>query len=328
MRNIAIVAGGNSSEFGVSIKSAELIKKELDPAVFRSFVVLIKGRQWQVMDGDNSIADINKDDFSFLLNGQKICFDCALISIHGTPGENGILQSYFELIELPYTTCGVLSSALTFNKYLTKLVVRERGVNTAKEILVNRNQPIDEAQIVKSLGLPCFVKPNESGSSFGVTKVNNANEFPEAFKAAFAESCEVLVESFLQGTEVSCGIFRTSKRTFVFPVTEIIPKSEFFDKKAKYDEGMSEEITPARLSSSITQNIQNATRVVYDALNCRGLVRVDFILCNNQPYMLEVNTVPGMSPRSIIPQQIKVAGMTVSEVYKEIIEDMIALKNN
>jgi D-alanine-D-alanine ligase len=323
MKNIAIVAGGNSSEWVISIKSAELVSKEIEKSDFKGYVVQIRGKQWQVLLDNENKTDIDKNDFSFIISGKKILFDCALIIIHGTPGEDGKLQSYFELIGLPYTSCGVLASALTFNKNACKLFLKEYGIQSARAVLIKKNQAWKSEAIVNEIGLPCFVKPNESGSSFGVTKVADKSHLEEAIKHALSEGNEVILEKYIQGTEVTCGLFKTSKKEYIFPITEVVSKKDFFDYEAKYTPGMSDEITPARIDIAIEEKVKKTSSAIYDALNCRGIVRIDYIISGNELYFLEVNTVPGMSVNSIVPKQIREAGMTVAEVYKLIIGDLI-----
>jgi D-alanine--D-alanine ligase len=323
MKNIAIVAGGNSSEWVISIKSAALVSKEINNSEYKGFVVQIKGQQWQVLLDGELKSDIDKNDFSFILNKKRIKFNCALILIHGTPGEDGKLQSYFELIGLPYTTCGVLASSLTFNKFACKLFLKEYGIRSAKALLIKKNQAWQSNKIVDELGLPCFVKPNESGSSFGVTKVTDIAHLEDAVKNALSESTEVIIEQFIKGTEVTCGMLKTSSKELIFPITEVVSKNDFFDYEAKYTPGLSDEITPARISDKFAEEVRKISSQIYDALNCRGIVRIDYIISGNEIYFLEVNTVPGMSANSIVPKQIREAGLTVSEVYKMIIEDVI-----
>ena len=322
MKNIAIVAGGDSSEWVISVQSAAQVAKEIERSEYKGYVVQIRGKQWQVLQNNEAIANIDKNDFSFSMNGIKTVFDCALIAIHGTPGEDGKLQSYFELIGLPYTTCGVLASALTFNKHACKLFLKEYNILSAKAVLVKQGKAWDAQSIAKELGMPCFVKPNESGSSFGVTKVIDVEGLSDAVKLALTEGQEVIIEQFIQGTEVTCGIFKTKAKQLIFPITEIVSKKDFFDYEAKYTLGMSEEITPARISAEMATLISETTSKIYDALNCRGIVRTDYIISDNRLFFLEVNTVPGMSPNSIVPKQINEMGLTLAEVYKWIIEDI------
>lgn len=323
MKNIAIVAGGNSSEYEISMQSAGLVVKEIERLQYKGFIVEIKGRKWQAILDENNKADIDKNNFSFRLNGAQVNFDCALIIIHGTPGEDGKLQSYFELIGLPYTTCGVLASALTFNKYACKLFLKEYSIKSAPALLVKKNIPWWADEIINELGLPCFVKPNESGSSCGVTKVDDRKHLDEAIKKAFSESNEVIIEQYIKGIELTCGMVKTASKEIIFPITEVVSKKEFFDYEAKYTPGFSDEITPARISDDVADKVRKTTSVIYNALNCRGIVRTDYILSGNDLFFLEVNTVPGMSPGSIVPKQIRAMGLTPADIYKIIIEEAI-----
>jgi D-alanine-D-alanine ligase len=322
MKNIAIVAGGDSSEWVISVQSAAQVAKEIEKLEYTGYVVQIRGKQWQVLQNNIAIAEIDKNDFSFVLNDERILFHCALIAIHGTPGEDGKLQSYFELIGMPYTTCGVLASALTFNKHACKLFLKEFGILSANAVLVKKHDNWNTEAIASELGMPCFVKPNESGSSFGVTKVTDISKLSDAVTLALTEGQEVIIEQFIQGTEVTCGMLKTKAKNFTFPITEIVSKKEFFDYEAKYTPGFSEEITPARISPELAKNIGNTTSKIYDALNCKGIVRTDYIISDNQLYFLEVNTVPGMSPNSIVPKQIREMGLTLADIYKLIIEEI------
>ncbi len=322
--NIAVVAGGEQSEVVVSIKSAKGIVSFMDQSRYNPFIVVIEKNNWHVLLDDDSTLPIDKNQFTFQLNHQKIHFDCAYITIHGIPGEDGRLQGYFEMIDMPYTSCNVLTSALTYNKFVCNSFLKGFGISVAPSIRLSRQENVQSDKIVAEIGLPCFVKPNLGGSSFGVTKVKSAHEMDPAIQKAFNESNEVLIESFLAGTEVTNGIFKTQKRQVVFPVTEVVPKNEFFDFDAKY-KGESEEITPARISPELTQAIQQTTSKIYNLLNCRGIVRIDYIITEGDKInLLEVNTTPGMTPTSFIPQQIPHAGLAVSDVLSEIIEDSIA----
>ena len=255
------------------------------------------------------------------MNGEKVKFDFAYITIHGTPGENGILQGYFDLIGLPYSCCGVLAASLTFDKYTCNQYLKSFGVNVADSVWLHRGDVVDVAKIVEQVGLPCFVKPCDGGSSFGVTKVKNANELPLAIEKAFAEGNEVMVEALMTGTEVTCGMYRTSEKEVVFPITEVVTANEFFDYDAKYN-GQVEEITPARLPDEWTENIQNQTRKIYSALNAKGIIRVDYIVEESGKInLLEVNTTPGMTVTSFIPQQVRAAGLDIRDVMSNIIEN-------
>ncbi|NLD63222.1 MAG: ATP-grasp domain-containing protein, partial [Bacteroidales bacterium] len=243
-------------------------------------------------------------------------------AIHGNPGENGLLQGYFDMVGIPYTSCDAFVSALTFNKQACKLYLNEYGIPMTGGLLIRKGQKYDAENIVKQTGLPCFVKPNASGSSFGVTKVKEMAGFENAVEQAFAEGHEVLVESFMKGTEVACGVIKTKQGDIVMPVTEVVPKKEFFDYEAKYTEGLSDEITPARMPEELTKRIQELSSEIYDILGCKGIVRVDFIVTEAGPQFLEINTVPGMTPESIIPRQAAVYGISQTDLYSMVIEDL------
>ena len=326
-KNIAIVAGGDSSEYVVSINSAEQVSKWIDKEKYNVFTVLVKGTEWVAKDKTISDLIVNKDDFSFTLNNQKTRFDCALILIHGTPGEDGKLQGYFDTLHIPYTTANTLASAITFNKIFSKNYLKPFNIPIAKYFVVNKGDTIDANKIFEITGLPCFVKPNCSGSSFGVTKVKEKEKLNEAIEEAFKEDNEVIIEEFLDGTELACGVFKTNEKSFIFPPTEIISKNEFFDYEAKYTDGMADEITPARISTELTKEIQNLSSQIYDIFQLNGIVRVDYIYAKNQLYFLEVNTIPGMSAASIVPKQIEAAGFDPKDIFGLAIEDAIERSN-
>ena len=320
-KNIAVIAGGDSSEYVVSVRSGANVLKAIDQNLFEPWLIRIKGEEWIVLNNEEPISTIDKSDFSFKLNGTKIKFDYAYIIIHGTPGEDGILQGYLEMLKIPYSSCGVQSSALTFNKYFCNNYLKSFGIPMANSVRLVAGEKYSAAQIVESLGLPLFVKPSAGGSSFGVTKVKKVEDLVEAVNKALDESPEVIIEQFLDGAEFTCGVVRIGERKLVFPVTEVIPKNEFFDYEAKYMPGMAEEITPARISESLTLEIQKRSAVIYDLCNCKGIVRVDFILKGETFYFLEVNTVPGMTETSFIPQQIKAMGLNLTDLLTDIIND-------
>ncbi|WP_346857114.1 D-alanine--D-alanine ligase [uncultured Draconibacterium sp.] len=321
--NIAVIAGGDSSEFVVSVKSGANVLKAVDSAKFSPWLVQMQGKNWEVFKEGKKVADIDKSDFSFLLNNEKIAFDFAYITIHGTPGEDGILQAYFELMQIPYSTCNVHSSSLTFNKWICNNYLRNLGVVMANSIKLNKGTAIDVNTIVEKLGLPLFVKPNAGGSSFGVSKVKELSQLEEAIEKAWIESDEALIEQFIDGKEFTCGIVRLQGEKVVFPITEVLPKNEFFDFEAKYTPGATEEITPARLPKHLFEKCQQLTSEIYDMCECSGIVRIDFILKNETFYFLEVNTTPGMTATSFIPQQIAAMGKTLQEIITQIIEDKL-----
>lgn len=318
---IAIVAGGDSSEWQVSLRSAAGLNEFIPSEKYTKYIVTVVGKTWQVELPSGEKVPIDKNDFSFMLDGEKVKFDFAYITIHGTPGENGILQGYFDLIGLPYSCCGVLAASLTFDKYPCNRYLKSFGVNVAESVWLHRGDKIDEKLIAEKVGLPCFVKPCDGGSSFGVTKVKTLEEMPLAIEKAFAEGKEVMVEALMTGTEVTCGMYRTREKEVVFPITEVVTANEFFDYDAKYN-GQVEEITPARLSEEWTRNVQNETRKIYSALNAKGIIRVDYIIePSGKINLLEVNTTPGMTATSFIPQQVRAAGLDIRDVMSDIIEN-------
>lgn len=320
---IAIIGGGNSSEAEISIKSANNLKKILSEESYETHVVFIQFDTWVVKDNSGDIP-INKADFSFIKNGKTIKFDCAYITIHGTPGEDGRLQSYFELINMPYTSCDVFTSSLTFNKFATKTFLKEYGVLTADAVLIRKGDDVDPRSVIEKLGLPCFVKPNNGGSSFGVTKVAKEQDLLSAIEKALKEDNEVIIESFIDGIELTNGAFKTEKHITVLPITEIVSQNEYFDYEAKY-KGMSKEITPACLPVEMTNECKELTKEIYKILNCKGIVRIDYILSEGMFFFLEINTVPGLSDASIIPQQLRAAEFKEHAVFSLIIEN--AIKN-
>ena len=320
MKRIAIVAGGDSSESEVSLRSAAGLMTFI-PDEYEKYIVSITGGDWNVHLLDSVTTLIDKNDFSFVKEGRKTTFDFAYITIHGTPGENGILQGYFNLIGMPFSCCDVLASALTFDKYVCNQFLRNFDIAVAPSVVLRHRQTISNADIIEKLGLPLFVKPSAGGSSFGITKVKEADLLSLAIEKAFKESDEVVVESFIAGTEVTCGMYKTRRKTVVLPVTEVVSKNEFFDYDAKY-KNQSDEITPARISDTLTRQIQATTEKIYDLVGAKGIVRVDYIIEESgRIVLLEVNTTPGMTPQSFLPQQIKAAGLSIQDVMRDIIED-------
>lgn len=322
-KNIAVVYGGDSSEFVVSVRSSENVYNAITDAGFAAWKVQIKGLDWEVYEDSQVIAAVDKSDFSFVKDGQKIHFDFAYITIHGTPGEDGKLQGYFELVKVPYSTCGVYSSALTFNKFFCSNYLRSFGITMAKSVRVFRGDQINADQLIEKLGLPVFVKPNAGGSSFGVTKVKEKAQLQEALELAMTESDDILVEEFIDGKEFTCGLVKIAGKKIVFPVTEVIPQNEFFDYEAKYVAGKTDEITPARISPELTQKVQQLSSRIYDLCDCSGIVRIDYILKDGEFYFLEVNTTPGMTATSFVPQQIAAMNRKLSDVLGMIIEDKL-----
>ncbi len=320
-KNIAIVAGGDSSELEVSLKSAIGLYSFINKEQYNLYIVTIVAKQWMVECSEIEKIAIDKNDFSFIRNGIKTNFDFAYITIHGTPGENGILQGYFDLIGMPYSCCGVLAAAVTFNKFTCNQYLKGFGVKISESVLLRNGQTISSEEVSLKIGFPCFVKPNVGGSSFGVTKVKQHEELQPAIQKAFSEGSEVLIEAFMEGTELTCGMYKTKEKTVVFPVTEVVPKNEFFDFDAKY-KGESDEITPARISEKLTAEVQNLTKNIYGILGCKGIVRVDYIITKGEVInLLEVNTTPGMTTTSFIPQQVVAAGLDIKDVMTDIIEN-------
>lgn len=317
------MAGGNSSEEGISLKGANQVVKWLDTEKYNTFTILVKGTKWVLKHPEKGDIPVSWENFTANIGGEIIRFDCALIVIHGTPGENGLLQGYFEMMGIPYTTGDVLNTSLTFNKEATKRMLDGLNIHLAKGIKVSKGQTVIAKDVIKSLGLPVFVKPNESGSSFGITKVKDIDSLLPALENAFSENSVALIEEFIPGVEFTCGVVKTSSKTLVFPVTEIVPKNEFFDYSAKYENEV-EEITPARIPEELADYIQSISSEIYDRLNCRGIVRIDYIYSNKKLYFLEVNTVPGMSEASIVPQQVSAMGLTMKDVFTMVIDDAIA----
>lgn len=322
-KNIAVVYGGDSSEYVVSVMSSKNVLNAINTKLFRPWAVEMKGADWKLVIDGQQVADVNKQDFSVQYQNETIRFDFAYITIHGTPGEDGILQGYFDLMKIPYSTCGVQSSALTFNKYFCSNYLRNFDITMAKSIRLTKGTDIDTDALVEELGLPVFVKPNAGGSSFGITKVKAKSELAAAIESAWKESREALVEEFIDGLEITSGLVKMKNESFVFPITEVVPKNEFFDFEAKYTKGATLEITPARISEELTKTCQQLSSKIYDLCDCRGIVRIDYILKGGKFYFLEVNTTPGMTATSFIPQQIEAMGMELEDIITKLISDRI-----
>lgn len=322
MKNIAIIAGGNSSEYEVSIKSGKNIYAEVDETKYNKYLVILRGRDWHVEIGEEKFP-VDRNDFSFTRNGEKILFDFAYITIHGVPGENGLLQGYLDMMGVPYGGCNVLTSALTFDKHTCSTYLNSYGVNVADSVMLIRGMAYDVNEIINEVGLPCFVKPNAEGSSFGVTKVKEAAQLEDALKKAFALCREVLVETFIDGTELTCGVVKAGDMDITMPIAEVIPKNEFFDFEAKYNPTKSDEIIPARISPELTKRIKTLSSMIYDILRCEGIVRVDYIVREDEIFMLEVNTTPGMTSNSFVPKMVRAMGGTLREVLTKIIDNKL-----
>ena len=333
-KTIAIVAGGDSSEHDVSLRSAEGIHSFLDKERYEVYIIEIKGMTWEAHLKDGSRSNVDRNDFSFMEGGKRIRPDFAYITIHGTPGENGILQGYFDLIHLPYSTSDVLVEAMTFNKFTLNQYLKGFGVSVSESLIVRKGfeHLVTDDEIIEKIGLPCFVKPNAGGSSFGVTKVKSADQIHEAILKAMRESDEVMVEAFMEGTEISQGCYKTQEKEVVLPATEVVSDNEFFDYNAKYN-GQVREITPARLKEETAERVSLITSMIYDILGCSGIIRVDYIITHTTDdngkereriNMLEVNTTPGMTATSFIPQQVRAAGMDMKDVLTDIIENKLS----
>lgn len=319
MKNIAVIAGGNSSEYEVSIKSGNYVYDQVDETRYNKYLVIIKGRDWHVQMGDRTYP-VDKNDFSFTKEGEKIVFDFAYITIHGNPGENGLLQGYLDMMGVPYGGCNVLVSALTFDKHTCNTYLESYGVNVANSVMLTRGMSYDVNEIIAEVGLPCFVKPNAEGSSFGVSKVKEVGQLEKALQDAFALCREVLVETFIDGLELTCGVVKTKDMDITMPIAEVIPKKEFFDFEAKYDPKMSDEIIPARVSPDITRRVKQLSSMIYDILRCDGIIRVDYILRDDEIFMLEVNTTPGMTSNSFVPKMVRAMGGTLRDILTKIID--------
>lgn len=330
-RTIAIVCGGDSSEHDVSLRSARGLYSFFDKERYDIYIVDIKAHDWHVELADGTTARIDRNDFSFVENGRKVCFDYAYITIHGTPGENGLLQGYFELIGMPYSTSGVLVEALTFDKFVLNQYLRGYGVLVADSLLIRKGyeEMVSDDEVEQRIGMPCFVKPAADGSSFGVSKVKNKDQLAPAIRKAIMESPEVMVEQFIEGTEISIGCYKTREKTVVLPATEVVTANEFFDYDAKYN-GQVKEITPARLSEDTARRVSEITSHIYDILGCNGIIRIDYIISRQKDasgqekeriFMLEVNTTPGMTATSFIPQQVRAAGLEMKDVLTDIVEN-------
>lgn len=322
-RNIAIVCGGDSSEHDVSLRSAQGLYSFFDKQRYNVYIVDIKGQDWHVELPDGTTAKIDRNDFSFIQDGKACLFDYAYITIHGTPGENGVLQGYFDLINLPYSTSGVLVEAMTFDKFVLNQYLRGYGISVADSLLIRQGyeELVSDDEIEERIGMPCFVKPAADGSSFGVSKVKNKDQLAPAIRKAMLESPEIMVEAALEGTEISQGCYKTRTKSVVLPATEVVTSNEFFDYDAKYN-GQVEEITPARLSPDVSDRVAKITSHIYDILHCNGIIRVDYIISpEGKINMLEINTTPGMTVTSFIPQQVRAAGLSMSDVLTDIVEN-------
>ena len=316
-KNIALIYGGNSSEWQISIQSGKFVASHIDKDRYNVYEVLLRGASWSVGG-----TEIDKTDFSLTVGGEKIRFDMAFILIHGTPGENGLLQGYLEMLGVPFNTCSAFVSALTFDKHSCKRFLDFAGVKMAKDLFLRRGSEYTPAEIVRDLGLPLFVKPSNGGSSFGVTKVKHEDELTAAMEEAFKECDSVLIEEALRGRELTNGIYCEGGRLITLPVTEIITEREFFDYDAKYL-GESNEVCPAEISETLSEKVREITAFIYNYLGCKGLVRMDYILSGEDIYFLEINTVPGMTPMSLVPGQVRAAGIDLQQFFTTLIEESL-----
>ncbi|MCU0337302.1 MAG: D-alanine--D-alanine ligase [Sediminibacterium sp.] len=325
-KRIALLTGGYSGEAQISYKSVKTVFNHLDTSKYDVYLIDIRKDGWWYQEElGNDTSQVRKADFTIEVNGQTVYFDAVFLCIHGTPGEDGRLQGYFDLLGLPYTSCDAATSALTFNKRYTVAVASFGGVAVAKSMHLFKHTRIEPSTILSNLALPVFVKPNNGGSSIGMSKVHNANKLAEALEKAFKEDDQVLVEEFIQGREFTIGVYKSQGKIHTLPFTEVITENDFFDFEAKY-QGKSKEITPAEVTDEWKNKIESAATRVYEVLNCRGMVRIDFIYneAANQPYMLEVNTVPGQSEASIIPMQVRANGMDLKDFYSLLIDETLA----
>lgn len=321
-KNIAIIMGGYSSEYKISLKSGNVVFDTLDKAKYNCYRIHIFKNKWVYVDGDDVEFPVDKNDFSFKINDQKIMFDCVFNAIHGSPGEDGFMQGYLNLLGIPQTSCDMYQAAITFNKRDCLSILKPYGIKTAESFFLNLGDIIDENAIIKKVGLPCFVKANKAGSSFGVSKVHKKEDLKNAIAVAFKEDDEIIIESFLDGTEVSVGVITYKGKTKVLPITEIISENDFFDYEAKYL-GKSKEITPARLTKDQENKVQTLAKKVYEVLKMKGFSRSEYIFKNDEPHLLEVNTIPGLTLASILPQQAAAANISLPDLFDNAIEEAL-----
>jgi len=321
-KNIAIIMGGYSSEYKISLKSGNVVYEMLDSSKYDAYRIHIFKDKWVYVDANAVEFPIDKDDFSVTVANQKIKFDCVFNAIHGSPGEDGFMQAYFQLINMPQTSCDMYQAGLTFNKRDCLSVLKPYGIKTAESYYLNLGDTINENAIINKVGLPCFVKANKAGSSYGITKVYKKEDLQNAIEVAFNEDDEIIIESFLDGTEVSVGVISYKGKTKVLPITEIVSNNDFFDYKAKYL-GESQEITPARLTKDQEQKVNTIAKQVYEILKMTGFSRSEYIFKDGEPHLLELNTVPGLTKESILPQQAAKAGITLPELFENAIKEAL-----
>lgn len=322
-KNIAIIMGGYSSEYKISLKSGNVVYNYLDKEKFNLYRIHIFKDRWVHVDDNEKETPIDRNNFSIPLNGASITFDCIFNAIHGSPGEDGLMQAYFELLGLKHTSCDFYQAALTFNKRDLLSVLKPYGIKAAPSYYLNLGDDINENEIIEKVKLPCFVKANKSGSSYGITKVYEAKDLKSAIETAYKEDDEIIIEGFLEGTEVSVGVLKLKGETTVFPITEIVSENDFFDYEAKY-EGRSQEITPARINDTQLKNVTQASKKIYDVLKMTGFSRSEFIFIGDVPYLLEMNTTPGLTTESILPQQAKEAGIDLGMLFEHAITEALS----
>ena len=321
MKNIAVITGGNSGEYEISLRSGANIANSLDSTRYNSFLIHLHGKDWTYKDKQGQTHSIDKNDFSLFIKNEKIHFDCVFVAIHGNPGEDGKLQGYFEMMGIPYIGCDVMVSSLTFNKNYCNRVVSSYDVSVAPSLHLFKRSSVDKEAIVKTVGLPCFVKPCNSGSSVGMSKVNHISELETALTIAFEQDNQVLIERFIQGREITCGVMKTGDEVQSLAVTEVISKKEYFDFEAKYDPSLADEITPAQIPKEIEQQCKQTSEKIYTALGCKGIARIDYIYNENGLFFIEINTIPGQTNESIVPKQIRHLGLNFSDLCTEFIEE-------
>jgi D-alanine-D-alanine ligase len=323
-KNIAIIMGGYSSEYQISLKSGNVVFETLDKESYNAYRIHIFKNKWVYVDENDNEFPIDKNDFSVMVNNSKINFDCVFNAIHGSPGEDGYMQAYFKLLNIPQTSCNMYQAALTFNKRDLLSTLKPYGIKTAESYYLNLGDAINEDAIITKVGLPCFVKANKAGSSFGISKVYKKEDLKAAIENSFKEDNEIIIEQFLEGTEVSVGVISYKGEIIVLPITEIVSENDFFDYQAKY-EGKSQEITPARISEDYKTKVETVAKKIYKVLGMTGFSRSEFIFKNDEPHLLEVNTVPGLTKESILPQQAEAAGISMADLFSNAIEE--AMKN-
>ena len=319
MKNIAILTGGDSAEYDISILSANTVLQHLNPELFKGYIIHLKNDKFTVLIKEIKI-EVDKSNFTFEVENKRISFDAIFMALHGSPAENGLIQPYFDNLNIPYTSSNAKVSALTFNKYECNKKLKELGFNCATSFLYKKENNIVEQEIINRVKLPCFVKPNGAGSSFGISKVKKKEDLTKAINSALQHDNKVLIEQFIDGIEISCGVYTNKNNTQALPITEIVTENEFFDYQAKY-EGKSQEITPARISKKLTIEVQKLTTDIYKAMELSGICRIDYIIMNEKPYIIEINTIPGFTEESIIPQQVKSANLKLSVIFESCLVD-------